>query len=80
MYESDEDYKNEKFYCSFETFQNMNEEMNKYKEISKQQKYALESILKVIEQGKKENSLEEAIEIIKTFASDTLEGVATLWD
>lgn len=78
MYESDEDYKNEKFYCSFETFQNMNEEMNKYKEISKQQKYALESILKVIEQGKKENSFEEAIEIIKTFASDTLEGVATL--
>lgn len=78
MYESDEDYKNGKFYCSFETFQNMKEEMDKYKEISKQQKYALESILKVIEQGKKENSLEEAIEIIKTFASDTLEGVATL--
>ncbi len=78
MYESDEDYKMGKFNCSFETFQNMREEMDKYKEISKQQKYALESILKVIEQIQNEESVEEAIEIIKTFASDTLEGVATL--
>lgn len=65
MYESDEDYKNGKFYCSFETFQNMNEEMNKYKEISKQQKYALESILKVIEQGKRKILWKKQLKLLK---------------